>query len=47
MTGKRKRHIGLGLAPEINRPVIDFARYRFDEFRILGEVGFARYHIHR
>ena len=42
----RQRHVRLGFAAEIDRAVIDLARHRFRELRILGEVGAARDHVH-
>ena len=45
--GQRERHIGLGLRPEIDRPVIDLVRNRFEEHRIGREVGSAADHVHR
>ena len=36
--GQRQRHIGLGFAAEIDRPVIDLVGHGLGEFRILGEV---------
>ena len=44
--GERERHVGLGFAAEIDRPVIDLLGHRLAEFRVLGEVGLARHHVH-
>src|SRR5262245_34474872 len=44
--GNGERHIRLGFAAEIDRAVIDFARHRFGEFGIAGEVGAAGDHVH-
>ena len=44
--GQRQRHVGLGLAAEIDRPVIDLVGDGFGEFRILGEVEPAIDHVH-
>jgi len=44
--GQRQRHIGLGLAAEIHRPVIDLVGDGFGEFRILGEVEPAVHNVH-
>jgi len=44
--GERQRHIRLGLAAEINRPVIDLVGDGFFELRILGEIGAAIHRIH-
>jgi hypothetical protein len=46
-TGYRQRHVRLGFTPEIDRPVINLARHRFRELRIVGEVGAAADHVHR
>ncbi len=43
---KRERHVGLGFAAEIDRPVIDLAGDRLGEFRILGIVRLACHHVH-
>ena len=45
--GERQRHVRLRLAAKIDRAVIDLVRDRFGEFRLLGEVGLARDHVHR
>ncbi len=45
--GQRQRHVGLGLAAEIDRPVIDLVGDGLGEFRILGEVEAAVDHVHR
>src|SRR5712691_11979270 len=44
--GDGERHVGLGFAAEIDRPVIDLARRRFRELGIIGEVGGAADHVH-
>ena len=44
--GKRQRHIGLGLAAEINRPVIDLVRHGLGEFRLGRIVDAAADHVH-
>ena len=44
--GQRQRHVGLGLAAEINRAIVDLAGDGFGEFRILGKVEPAVDHIH-
>ena len=37
--GHGERHVGLGLAAEIDRAVVDFLCHRFGELRVLGEIG--------
>ena len=44
--GQRQRHIGLGLAAEIDRPVIDLVGDGLGELRLLGKVEPAVEHIH-
>ncbi len=44
--GERERHVGLGLAAEIDRAVVDLLGHGLGEFRIAGEVGLARHHVH-
>ena len=44
--GNRERHIRLGLAPEIDWPVIYLARYSLRKLRVVGEVGAAGDHVH-
>ena len=44
--GERQRHVRLGFAPEIDRPVINLVRHRFGEGRILGDVIAAADHFH-
>ena len=44
--GQRQRHIGLGLAAEIYRTVIDLVRHRFGELRIFGKIEPAIDHVH-
>ncbi len=44
--GDGQRHVRLGFAAEIDRPVIDLARHRFRELGIVGEVGAAGDHVH-
>ena len=44
--GNGERHVRLGFAAEIDRPVIDLARHRFRELRVVGEVGAAGDHVH-
>ena len=44
--GNRERHVGLGLAAEIDRAVVDFMGDRLGELRILGIVGVAADHVH-
>src|SRR5438477_132279 len=44
--GERDRHVGLGLAPEIYRPVIDLAGQRIDELAVLRVVDLAADHVH-
>ena len=44
--GDRERHVGLRLAAEIDRPVIDLACHRLRELRIVGEIGAAADHVH-
>src|SRR5262249_19252531 len=36
---ERERHVGLGLAPEVDRPVIDAPRHRLGEFWVLGTIA--------
>ena len=44
--GNGERHIRLGFAAEIDRPVIHLVRHRFREPGILGEVDVAADHVH-
>ncbi len=44
--GERQRHIGLGLAAEIDRPVIDLVRHGLGEFRLGRIVDAAADHVH-
>jgi hypothetical protein len=44
--GNGERHIWLGLAPEIDWPVIYLARYSFRKLRVIREVGSAGDDIH-
>ena len=44
--GEGERHIGLGLAAEIDRPVIDFVRHGLGEFRLGRIVDAAADHVH-
>jgi hypothetical protein len=44
--GDGQGHIGLGLAAEIDRPVVDLLCRRLGEFRIVGKVAAARHHVH-
>src|SRR5207247_8393581 len=44
--GNGQRHVRLGFATEIDRPVIDLARHRFRELGIIGEIGAAGDHVH-
>lgn len=44
--GDGERHIGLGLAPEIDRPVEGAACHRLGEARLLREVQLAVDHVH-
>ena len=37
--GHGERHVGFGLAAEVDRAVVDFLRHRFGELGVLGEVG--------
>jgi len=45
-TGYGERHIRFRFTAEIDRPVINLARYRFRELRIVGEVVAAGDHVH-
>ena len=45
--GYGERHVRLGFTAEIDRPVIDLARHRFRELRIVGKIGAAADHVHR
>src|SRR5438105_15467295 len=42
--GDGQRHVWLGFAAEIDRPVIDLARHRFRELGIIGEDGTTGHH---
>ena len=44
--GDRERHVGLGLAAEVDRAVIDLLRHRLGEFRVLRQVEPAADHVH-
>ena len=44
--GERDRHIGLGLAAEIDRSVIDLVGHRLLEFRLVGIIDAAADHVH-
>ena len=44
--GDRQRHVGLRLAAEIDRAVVDLVGHRLSEFRVLRKVGSASDHIH-
>jgi len=44
--GDGQRHVRLGFAAEIDRPVIDLVRHRFRELGIIGKVGAAGDHVH-
>ena len=44
--GNGERHVRLGFAAEIDRPVIDLARRRLGELGIVGEIGAAGDHVH-
>ena len=44
--GQRQRHVGLGLAAEIDRSVIDLVGDGLGEFRILGEVEPGVHDVH-
>ena len=44
--GDGERHVGLGLAPEVDRAVIDLPRHRLGEFRVFRQVEPAADHVH-
>ena len=44
---QRQRHVRFGLAPEVDRAVIDLVRHGVGEFWVLGKVGLARHYVHR
>ena len=44
--GDGERHVGLGLAPEVDRAVIDLLRHRLGEFRVLRQVEPAADDVH-
>ena len=43
----RERHVGLRLAAEVDRAVVDFPSHGFGEFRVLGIVGADADRVHR
>lgn len=47
VAGDRQGHVGLGIAAEGDRPVVDAPRHGLGELRLARQVGLAADHVHR